>query len=559
MSTFDLGRFRDLAFGRQALPDHPMGTLDEARRLIALLPDDDPAHSLAELTQWTSSMNATDSFTPGRRARVLMLLHEAARPLWRELGQRYLAPDGRPDERGKGDPAILRAMADSAFEFASGFAISLDTSGQGSKWVEKNYQAILIRNLRWLGRRLALAYMLQQNLVAAVWEQLHRLYHLAEERNLLRSAAPVFEGSRHNSSTQAEYARAALVDLANPDGIRAREVELVYRIAARVAPAVRFEATQSTEANFSLLPSGAGRPGISRARARTAPGQLFINTVNCLPRLRAMLERDLGRDPADEDTLFGGGFTLRERKAVLERVIAHWGMDPPRRRTRRIAMASAARVIAGFENILRVVPPADRQQIGDTRAVRRALELKLDESSQTLKRDQVRAALTGEARVVDASAGGIGIAIPRAQAPWATQGALLAVTIEPGTAWFLGVLRRIFSVDDELRLGVQLLAARPTSVAFLTESVKPEQVWEDAIRHERAFDDHYQRGILLEPQALPLQGAQLLLAPGLASRGSQFTVPSSKGQQRIRVTRLAEDGPHYQRAIFETLAASRNQ
>ncbi len=552
MSTFDLGRFRDLAFGRQALPDHPMGTLDEARRLIALLPDDDPAHSLAELTHWTSSMNATDSFTPGRRARVLMLLHEAARPLWRELGQRYLAPDGRPDERGRGDPAILRAMADSAFEFASGFAISLDTSGQGSKWVEENYHAILIRNLRWLSRRLALAYMLQQNLVAAIWERLHRLYRLAAEHKLLQSAAPVFEGSRHHSSTQAEYARAVLVDLAGPDGIRAREVELVYRIAARVAPAVRFEAEPSTEANFSVLPSGGSRPGLARAKA--APGRVFVNTVNCLPRLRGMIERDLGRDPADEDTLFGGGFTLRERKAVLERVIAHWGMDPPRRRARRISMASAARIVAGFDNVLRVVPPADRRQTGDSRAARRALELQLDESSQTLKRDQVRAAQTSEARVVDASAGGIGIAIRRAQAPWATQGALVAVTIEPGTDWFLGVLRRIFSIDDELRLGVQLLAARPTSVAFLTETVKHEQVWEEAIRHEHAFGDYYQRGILLEPQSLPLRGAELLLAPGLASRGSQFTVPLGTGQQRIRVARLSEDGGHYQRAIFEPIA-----
>lgn len=372
---------------------------------------------------------------------------------------------------------------------------------------------------------------------------------------MLRSPVPVFEGSRHRSSAQAEYARAILVDLANPDGIRAREVELLYRIAARVASAVRFEAASSTEANFSLQPSGANRPGLARARARPAPGQLFINTVNCLPRLRAMIERDLGRDPAEEDTLFGGGFTLRERKTVLERVIAHWGMDPPRRRTRRIAMVSAARIIAGFENILRVVPPADKLQVDDSRAARRALELQLDESSQTLKRDQLRAAQTGVARVVDASAGGIGIAIRQTQAPWATQGALVAVSIEPGTEWFLGVLRRIFSVDDELRLGVQLLAARPTSVAFLMDAVKREQVWEEAILHERAFDDHYQRGILLEPQTLPLHGAQLLLAPGLASHGSRFTVPLSRGQQRIRVTRLVEDGAHYQRAIFEALAA----
>src|SRR5215470_7058671 len=100
-----------------------MQTEAEAKKLIELLPGDDPGHALAELTQWTASMNATGSFTPGRRARVLQLLDDASRPLWRDLGQRYLAPHGRPNDGVDGDASILRAMADSAAEFANGLAI----------------------------------------------------------------------------------------------------------------------------------------------------------------------------------------------------------------------------------------------------------------------------------------------------------------------------------------------------------------------------------------------------------------------------------------------------
>lgn len=66
--AFDLVRFRDLAFSRAPLPDHPMQTEAEAKKLIELLPEDDAAHALAGLTQWTASMNATGSFTAGRRA-----------------------------------------------------------------------------------------------------------------------------------------------------------------------------------------------------------------------------------------------------------------------------------------------------------------------------------------------------------------------------------------------------------------------------------------------------------------------------------------------------------
>ena len=81
---FDLERFRDLAFRGGALPDHPLRTLADAAQAIAELPADDPAAALADLTALAKTMNETESFTPGRRARILFALDEAARGLWRE-------------------------------------------------------------------------------------------------------------------------------------------------------------------------------------------------------------------------------------------------------------------------------------------------------------------------------------------------------------------------------------------------------------------------------------------------------------------------------------------
>jgi hypothetical protein len=40
----------------------------------------------------------------------------------------------------------------------------------------------------------------------------------------------------------------------------------------------------------------------------------------------------------------------------------------------------------------------------------------------------------------------------------------------------------------------------------------------------------------------------------LGGRGTQFNVPLPQGgEQRIRIERLLEDSPHYQRVIFESL------
>lgn len=555
MALFDLGKFRDLAFGREPLPDHPMADEAEAKKLLALLPEDDPDTALADLTHWAATMNATESFTPGRRARVLLELGRAARPLWRAQARRYLCPDGRPGEGQDGDPGLLRALNDCAAEIANGFAIALDGEGEDSDWMRKNRALVTLGSMLWLSRRLAISHMLQLPAVASVWERLHRRHALAEAEKLARTALPAPGDAHRTTSVRTEYAQALLLELAAPDSLRGREVELVFRIARRVASTVQMEATPSPEAVFAVVPMGDERPAPLRAFTRGAlPGMLHINTANTLPRLRAALERDMGRDPAEQDTLFGNEYTLRERNAVLQRLLEHWGPNPPQRRLKRVAMATPVRLVAGFDAVVGVVPPLEKGPVPDAGASRRELQLLLDETSKSVKRAKVRAARQSPARLVDASSGGLGIAVRRVDAPWASLGALVAVLIEPGEDWILAVLRRIFSVDDELRLGLQLLAAKPRQVTLRADPhAGSSNAWEEATMHEDSFREHYRPAILLEPQPTPLAAADFLLAPGTATRGSQFDLQLARGTQRLRVTRLHADGGHFQRAAFEPL------
>jgi hypothetical protein len=558
MAAFDLVRFMERAFGRVPLPDHPLRNLEEARKLLQLLPDNDPESCIADLTRWTKSMNETDSFTPGRRARVLMLLDDTARTHWRALGARYLAPQGRLAEYRDGDPTILRAMFDSAAEFANGFAITLDTSEQSSQWVVQNQARLQVRSMRWLGRRLALAHMLNVPHVPAIWELLHRRRELAELRGLAATALPAFEGGKHSTSVNREYLRSLMLELAAPDALRPRQLEMVYRIAARVASVAKLEVAPTDETAFAVIPAGSGRPiPVDRLKpGDTAP--LYINTVKCLPRLRAALDRDMGRDPKDEDSLYGRGFTLRERNAMVNRLIEYWGLNPPQRRARRITVALPARVVSGFEQALGVVPVLDSPQSKANSRARSVLRLQLTETTKSLKRAKVRAARVQPARVVDASAGGLGLAIRPADAAWAKHGSIVAVLIEPGKAWFVGVLRRIFSIDEELRLGIQMLTAKPRKVLLYAPSTRDHMVWEEAIIKEKNFDEHFRYAILLEPQDLPLNAADLLMPPGMAKQGAQFDVPLPSGQQRISITRLHLDNENFQRALFEPLGVTRN-
>ena len=555
MATFNLGKFRDLAFGRKAEPDHPMHSTEQAKKILALLPLDDPDHALAELTHWVSTMNATDTFAPGLRARILLQMNESARLLWRAQSERYLAPEGRPMERRDGDEKLLRALHDCAAEFANGFAIAQDAADEDDSWLKKNRALICSRNMRWLSRRLAISHMLHLSSVAAIWERLHRLHAIAEEAKYARQVVQMFRNEEQKASVRVEYAQALLLELAAPDSLHGREVELTFRIARRCANAVLIERERSPEATFAVTPLGDARPVLARnIGAGAVPAPFFISTANCLPRLRAALERDLDADPADPDTLFGKVFTVRERHAMLKRLLEHWGPNPPQRRTKRVVMATPVRLITGFDNVLSVLPALEKRAVPDADTSRRTLQLKLDATSKSLKHSQIKAARQNPARLVDASPSGLGIAIRRGDAGWAALGTLVAVLIEPGKDWILCVLRRVFSVDDELRLGLQLLSAKPRTI---TLQVDPQgagtSAWEDAMRHEATFKEHFRSAILLEPQTLPLAGADFLLGPACASRGTQFDLQLARGTQRLRVTRLLEDNAFFQRAAFEPL------
>ncbi len=158
--------------------------------------------------------------------------------------------------------------------------------------------------------------------------------------------------------------------------------------------------------------------------------------------------------------------------------------------------------------------------------------------------------------MLDASAGGLGLAIRRGDATWAKLGALVAVLIEPGKDWFVGALRRIFSVDEELRLGTQILAAKPRKVLLYAQAVRENMVWDEAILAEKSFGENYRYAVLLEPQNLPLAAADLLLPPGMARKGIQFDVPMPGGQQRISIARLHSESEYSQRALFEPLGVT---
>jgi hypothetical protein len=553
MPAFDLSRFRDLAFGRPTLPDHPLKDEDAVLKMIADLPVD-ALSGLAEVTHWALSINADPAFTPGRRSRVLMALDGAARPYWSELAEAFLAPGGKPDEGRDGDAAILRAMLDSATAFANGFGFALESAGKPSGWVEKNLALLALRRARWLARRLTLAHMLHLPAVEDIWEDLHLLYELAEARQVLRKVVHVHAGKPLTSSVKQEYTRLVLLDMGGLETLLARDIELAFRITGRIAANARLEPENIPGAICAIVVHGSSRPIAVRRLPETASQVLYLDAFNCLPRLKAMLERNMDTDLAEPDPMFGPGYTLRERNAMINRLIDLWGPTPPQRRTKRVAFKAVALVRGGFESSVEAVPALEQGNWNEQGGAGPRIQMVLDVAGKASKPEVPGKKLAAASmQLVDASVGGLGLLAPRSEARWARLGMLVAVYVEPGPDWVVGAVRRIGAVGDSIGLGISIFSRKARLVWFRLEATGYASVWEEEKRHDRNFLEHFQRGIVVDADRAPLGPGEMLVAPGIAERGSRLDIPLGQGMQRIRVTAVRETSDDFHRVAFESL------
>jgi hypothetical protein len=556
MLGFDIASFRRIAFGSSTLPDHPLRDEGDVAKMIAALPPDAPG-GLAELTHWAQSISADVSFTQEQRSRVLVALDDAVRPCWSELAAQYLAPGGTPAEGRDGNPAILRAMLESAAAISTGYQFSLETLAKPSRWVQANFGALALRRARWLGRRFTLAHMLHLPAVDDIWEDLHALYLMSDAREALRKVLPIHPGSPFVSSVKQEYTRILLTDMAGLEALGGRETDLAYRIAGRIAASARLEPDPIQGAICAIEVSGSSRPTALRRLMPSDKTVLYLDAYNCLPRLKVMLERNMDADLAGPDAMFGEGFTLRERNAMIHRLIDLWGPTPPQRRSKRVPLKSPALVKGGFDASVGVVRALEQGDWKGPDDAAPRIRILLDAADAGKQPAAVKKPLEAtRVQLLDASVAGLGLIVPRKEAGWARLGILVAVYVEPGPDWVIGALRRISAEGDMLGLGIAIFTRQPRLAWFRLETTGYASVWEEEKRLDRNFLEHFQRGILVDADGAPLGPGEMLLAPGVASRGSRLDIPFAQGVQRIRVTAVREATEDYCRVAFESLGVT---
>ena len=545
----DLSRLVNLAFG--AAPEHPLYNEAEVQKMIATLPAD-PVAGIAELTRQAVSINQTDSFNPGQRARVLMALDVAAHDHWGRICRDYFAPNGTPSEGREVGGVAFRLLLEIATEFDNGYALSLGNGALESDWVKKNLGQIMLRRALWLARKFVLVNMLHHPNATSMWEEAHVLYRQAHERGVLDTTLRVFPHDELTTSIKQEYVRLFLMEIAGLDTMHGREIELAFRIAGRVAASARLQPEPLPAALYAVVPRGASRPASVRRLGKSGSA-LYLDTSGCLPHLQALLDRDPGcSKPTEADPLFNRQFTMRESSDMVHRLIEYWGPNPPKRRSQRVALDAPIRLRCGFDGIVQAMIPLDQGASLEAEAAK-ALR---SGSEKDLRTEATKAVRETEARLADASAAGLGVLVPRKYATWARMGALLAIYMEPGPDWIVGALRRISAEGDLLRLGIRILGRRPRRGWFHLRSSPQAAVRSHEERMDEDFLKFYQQGILLDVDPESAAAGEILAPHGVIKLGSRIELPLESRVQHLAPSSVCEETRGFDRVAFEARGAT---
>ena len=522
--------------------DHPMGSEEEARELLASLPVWDHLASLNEVVHWLESLAAEPAFSPGRRARLVTLLDQTVRPHWRALAQDYLAPNGEPSEGKDGDPNLLGRFGYLASALAVSYHMVFGENMPRSDWVRRNAALLLVRRARVLTQRAVLRRMQREPMDAELWRTLNGVFELARRLKVDRAVVTAYEGEATLTSVRKEYLRAALFRIAAPESVKVRDMELLLRIAGRYAPSVQLVETPGPECAYGIDTGNASGP-VALARLERRSGVWFLDTGNCIAQMQALAEQTHGDAGATIDTHFGGEFTARERSRMLKHALSWWGANPPQRKASRIGIGESVRIASGFAMSLELCGALDQ---GGFAAQDDGLRIQFEDKEAAEKLAAERIGRERLATLKDASTSGLGLSLPRARTGWARIGALVSVFVQPGPDWAVCAARRVAVTDETLSLGLEVLARRPRSAWLRVLARENESVWDESMRFERNFDAHFVRALLLtDPPQKEAVFGEMLLPAGRAGPGVSFDLPLPGMVLRLSVAEVRESGEDY--------------
>ncbi|MEE4299219.1 MAG: hypothetical protein V2J24_07245 [Pseudomonadales bacterium] len=424
--------------------------------------------SVDDLARWTNELPITDALVAGARLRdaLVELNRSEGEPLLRFRQMELLRPVAhficssfaptRPrralftDEAERTEALLAQTLQ---FELATGYKIVLVdvlrggvelASGAARESLAGVGLVALHRALTELAQTLLRSLQRYTPPPPRLWEQLHRLYALAELRGVLDETVRDEENKfRAETRIVDAYIRAAMLGAARPNTLRPATLGTLFAVLEDWARFVDLSTEAPEDEAHAVLDLSGDRPPVAAAlHAHRDDEELRVIHPT---RLLDVLHRHL--DPEMTQVTAGPVMPEQDADELVRHAVQAWGVVT-KRVFKRLPVAGQLRVCAGMlaihYHIACGVPFEDRLTGGKGR-----------------RGGRVPARFrTFDLVLADASPGGYGLVCEGDFPEDLQTGDLLGVQKAGGGEWHIAVVRWFGNEPSGSRLGIELLAPR---------------------------------------------------------------------------------------------------
>lgn len=533
-------------------PDHPMYNLEEAWKLLGELPRNNPAKALEELTSWLTSVKDTQGFRVDTRLAVIKLLDETGQPHQLEMLRDYLSKPHLQDFQGQRQ---WQVVFDFHKQMANAYMVCVDEYGQNKKGaaaVKEDLPVTVIRSMRGYSGQMKLLLMRYRHVEERLWQGLYKLHLFAESHQFGANLAYAYQSNPVRTTTQMELLKALMLDVSSPDTMAPDQIEITYRIAARLAASFELRETPGGTCTYYIDLTQPKAPDLIEENMVVHAKHRFFGSGKAIEKLEGIIKQN-ELSTITEEQRFGNEFTPGGKLTVLKHLITYWGPNPPRRRQERRGVTVPIDVIPGFMAISKLVTHVE---VGDTADLTAEVAAKLEKKAGLNVADEEFKAIPEVWTAFDVSAGGVGATIPHNAGPWVKIGALCGLKSQTGDTWWVGTVRRLQSDSkSNIRAGIEILARRPVSVWLRVLGRGQERVsdWETS---SGGFSYDYVHVILLPDRNQSFKNATILLESGRYVSGEMYEVMMGEKSRNIQLGELLEQGEDFDRANITWLGTA---
>lgn len=549
-------------FKRKKSEEDPLSDLKTVSRWMQELPAGDIYTAQEQVVQSLIQFNHAGLAMSKDRLQVLMHLDDQARDMQYSLCIQYLR---NPRMSKVIESRLWTAIHAFYWEITRGYhAFVMDfVANPGGSKIQPAIPLITARALRGFADIFKWRYFRYERVEEKLWQRLHNLYRIAEFDGFQGNRFKLYPSDGKPSSCMEEYVEALLLSPLGAGSLTPKQVEMVDHWLDNWSELTTLENRYEPSQHFFYIDSAKGHP-LKRIREELTPEPSFrfINTERLMEHLtRAERELKAGALPASLG--LGEEFRLPDGYDLLSYVTNEW--SPANERERRVAPRHPAdgrcEVLRDLGNICSRLATEHEIVSGTVTNQQLSAEEILDIKLYGFVTERTKSAINQRLQgnrdlsaeqwpMHDRSDTGVGIMLKGEDSEWVKVGKLLALRLDPGDSWLIGVVRRITRMQDDVRkVGVQTLDATP-SLAQL-------EVHENAATlsysvDDASYDTYTPSQALIFPQLE--DGNLIILESARYAHGRQYKLRDSKGTRLIRLDAVRDKGDGWLMTTYTQLA-----